>query len=154
GGVRAPASTTIPEWLGRVVEKLCARDPADRYRNASAVVLDINARGGFPFELETGETRQSYITTSRLCARHAQLERGAAVATQRLKGCGREPPALLVSGLSGMGKSRLMREVRQLTQMQRMVFLEASCYERNPVEFAPIAEVLSQLVPLVETYGG
>src|SRR6185369_15751519 len=72
--------------------------------------------------------------------------------SQRLSGDG-GAQALLVSGLSGIGKSRLMREVRQAAQLRRLVFLEANCYERSSVEYGPFADVLYQLVPLVESLG-
>ncbi len=60
----------------------------------------------------------------------------------------------MLSGLSGIGKSRLMREVRYAAQMQRLVFVESNCYERSLVELGPVADILYQIVPLVEALGG
>ncbi len=153
GGVRLAPAANIPEWLAKLVEKLCANDPADRQRNANAVVQEINAGSGFDYELETAETRQSYVMTPRFTGRAHEHAQVIDFVTQRLTGRGVEP-ALMVSGLSGIGKSRLMREVRHAAQLQRWVFLEANCYERSLVEYGPIADILQQLVPLIETLGG
>ena len=153
GGVQVVPSATVPEWLARLVETLCARDPADRPRHANAVIQALNASGGFAYQLETRETRQSYVTTPRFCGRTNEQSRILSFLSQRLSGKGAEP-ALLVSGVSGIGKSRLMKEVRHAAQLQRHVFIEANCYERSSVEYGPIADVLYQLVPLIETLGG
>jgi tetratricopeptide (TPR) repeat protein len=152
-GVHLPAEVDAPAWLGRLVERLCAQDPADRPRHANAIIQEINAGGGFEFPIETAETRQSYVMTPRFTGRGAELDRVVGFVSQRLSGDG-GGQALFVSGLSGIGKSRLMREVRQATQLRRLVFIEANCYERSLVEYGPIADLLYQLVPLVETLGG
>jgi tetratricopeptide (TPR) repeat protein len=153
GGVHVAPSATVPEWLARLVATMCARDPADRPRHANAIIQALNASGGFAYQLETRETRQSYVTTPRFCGRTKEQSRILSFLSQRLSGKGAEP-ALLVSGVSGIGKSRLMKEVRHAAQLQRHVFIEANCYERSLVEYGPIADVLYQLVPLIETLGG
>lgn len=151
--IRLPENIGIPRWLGQIVEKLCAREPADRYPNANAVISAINALGGCHYELETATTRQSYVMTPRFSGRAREYEQVRTFLEQRLRGQIKEP-VLMVRGVSGVGKSRLMRELRQHAQLQRMVFFESNCYERNPAENSPIAELLYQLVPLVEALGG
>jgi tetratricopeptide (TPR) repeat protein len=152
-GVQVPAQVDAPAWLKKLVARLCAKDPADRPRNANAVVREINTAGGFDYQLETAETRQSYVMTPRFSGRAAEYDRISGFVSQRLNGDGGRE-ALLLSGVSGIGKSRLMREVRQAAQLQRLAFLEGNCYERSFVEYGPIADLLHQLVPLVETLGG
>jgi tetratricopeptide (TPR) repeat protein len=151
-GVVLPDDSGVPEWLARIVEKLCALDPADRPRNANAVVQAING-GGFDYQLETLETRQSYVMSPRFTGRTGVYAQIVEFLSRRLRGES-EHPVLMLAGLSGIGKSRLMREVRYAAQMQRMVFLESDCYEHSLVEFGPVADILHQLVPLVEALGG
>jgi tetratricopeptide (TPR) repeat protein len=153
-GVRVPARDGLPSWLARLIEKLCAKDPADRYRHANAVIEEINLCGGFSYPFETSETQRSYITSPRFCGRQQELERVMGFVAERLTGRGGVISALWVHGVSGIGKSRLMKEARQAAQLQRLVFIEGNCYENSPVEYGPIAEVLSQLVPIVEMMGG
>jgi tetratricopeptide (TPR) repeat protein len=153
GDVRIPADELIPPWLSRVVERLMAKNPADRFRTANAVIEAINQGGGFAYEAETAQTRHSYITTPRFSGRADELQAVSRFIEQRLSGTGGES-VLMVSGLAGIGKSRLMREVRYQAQLQRQVFLESNCYERSSAEYGPIADLLYQLVPLVESRGG
>ncbi len=153
GGVRVAPTENIPAWLAKLIEKLCAKEPADRHRSANAVLQEINAGSGFTYELETAETRQSYVMTPRFSGRGKEHAQVMDFITERLSGRGLEP-ALMLSGVSGIGKSRLMKEVRHAAQLQRWVFLEANCYEKSLVEYGPIADMLNQLVPLIETLGG
>jgi tetratricopeptide (TPR) repeat protein len=151
--VQVGADIDAPAWLKQLVERLCAKDPADRPRSANAVIREINVAGGFHHPLETAETRQSYVMTPRFSGRAAELERSLAFVSRRLAGDG-DKEALLLCGPSGIGKSRLMREVRQAAQLRRLAFLEGNCYEWSLVEYGAFADVLHQLVPLIETTGG
>jgi serine/threonine protein kinase len=136
--VRVASAARVPAWLGTLVEKLCAPDPADRPRNPSAVIEAINTGGGSTYEFETSETRQSYVTTPRFAGRTRELDTILRFVSQR-SSRGGGSPALMVTGVSGIGKSRLMKEVRQAAQLQRLPFIEANCYETNPVEFGRLA---------------
>jgi serine/threonine protein kinase/tetratricopeptide (TPR) repeat protein len=144
-----PERLQAPAWLAELVGTMCAPDPARRFRGANAVIEAINAGGGFTYELETSETRQSYALTPRFSGRHLELASVMDFVERRLAGDPIEP-ALLVSGESGIGKSRLMREVRQQAQLRRVVFVESNCYEGSPTEYGPIADLLQRLVPLIE----
>ncbi len=137
-----------------LIEKLCAKDPADRTANANAVIEDVNSDGSFAIRSRPAETQKSYIMSPRFYGRSAELERVTSFVLQAARRPGRRAPALWVRGVSGIGKSRLMKEVRQAAQLQRLVFIEGNCYENSLVEDGPLAEVLSQLVPVIEIMGG
>jgi tetratricopeptide (TPR) repeat protein len=147
--VRLPDTCEAPQWLSDVVQRLCAPDPDERFRSANAVIEAINAGSSIGYQPETSETRQSYVLTPRFTGRRIELASVMEFVERRLVGKGGEP-ALLVSGESGIGKSRLMRELRQQAQLRRIVFVESNCYEASPTEYAPIADLLEQLVPIVE----
>ncbi len=153
GGIRLPNDRGVPPWLARLVEKLCARDAADRPRTANEIITEINSQGGFAYPLETEETRQSYMTSPRLSGRSGDHDRIMSFIAQSVGGRS-DHSVLALSGVSGIGKSRLMKEIRRSSQLQRIVFFEADCDETNPSEYGPIADVLSQLVPRVEALGG
>lgn len=148
-----PDDRDIPEWLTGVIRKLCERTPTDRYRSANAVIDAVNAGGDLQYEVETSATRQSYFLTPRFAGRQREHARVMGFLSDRLSGLATEP-ALFVTGAPGIGKSRLMREVRQQAQLERILFLESNCYEGGQSEYGPIADLLYQLVPLVEQFGG
>ena len=143
----------IPHWLTGVIRKLCQPTPTDRYRSANAVIDAINAGGDLQYEVETSATRQSYVLTTRFAGRQREYAHVVRFIDDRLSGRVHET-TLFVSGPSGIGKSRLMREVRRQAQLQRILFLESNCYEGGQSEYGPIADLLYQLVPLVERFDG
>ena len=67
---------------------------------------------------------------------------------------GHAPRAAFVGGQSGIGKSRLLRELRHRVQLSRTPFVEGNCYEGAFDEFGPIAEALSYVIRLAEASGG
>ena len=142
------AQARVPAWLRSVVERLCAKEAADRYRTGNAVIESINRLGGLDYELETQETRESYILSSRFVGRDGELDRITRFYEARVEGSERLPPAQFVGGQSGIGKSRLMREVRHRAQLAQVPFIEGNCYEGALAELGPIAEVLGYVVRL------
>jgi len=144
----------LPEWLRAIVLRLCALEPAARFRTANAVIEEINARGGLDYRLDTVETRESYIFSTRFIGRDAEYEQINAFIGQRTRGKGKGPPVLLVGGQSGIGKSRLAREARHHTQLARVSFIESACYEQGVGEYDAIAKILRYAVPLAGGLGG
>ena len=144
----------LPAWLRQIVTRLCAKLPADRYRSANAVIEAINREGGRAYELETRQTRESYILSSRFVGRDNERAEVVRCITARVR---REStlhrPGLFVSGASGVGKSRLLREVRLLAQLSHIPFVEGACYEGGFAEYGPVLGVIEHLVRLAETLG-
>jgi len=144
----------IPLWLRSIIERLCAKHPADRYPTANAVIKDINHRGSLSYEVETIKTRESYIFSSRFVGRRFEYERVCDFLARRTKGSLGYPPMLMVSGQSGTGKSRLMREVRFDAQLSQVLFCQGRCFEGNFSEFQPLVPILEMLTRRVEKLSG
>ncbi len=145
----------LPEWLRDIISRLCAKDPSDRFRSANAVIEAINRGGGLSYEIDTRETKESYLFSSRFVGREQPYEQLVSFVAQRCEMRANGPqPMLLVGGQSGVGKSRLMREVRHHTQLSRQSFLETDCYEGNANEYAPISELLAAVARLLDAAGG
>jgi predicted ATPase len=140
---------SVPAWLRGVIERLCAIDPDERHQTAGVLLDDINRAGGLAYELETQDTKESYLFSSQFVGRRREMsevrkfiEAGLASGAQG---------GLFVAGKSGMGKSRLMREVRQAVQLQGVPFLEADCFERDLSEFGAVANLVLQAAGLARS---
>jgi histidine kinase len=144
----------IPSWLQSVIERLCAKHPADRYPTANAVIEDVNRQGGLSYEVETPETKESYVFSSRFVGRKSEHDRVCDFMTRRTRGSPGYPPALMVSGQSGTGKSRLMQEVRHFAQLSQILFCQGRCFEGSFSEFQSLAPLLELLTRRAEKLGG
>ena len=150
----AHAKQALPDWLRAIVAKLCAKSASDRFRSANAVIAALNNEGDLAYELETQETRNSYLFSSQLVGREEEFERVTEFIEARTQDNGpAAAPALFVAGPSGVGKSRLMREVRQHAQLSLLPFLESNCYSSGGSEYGPVVEVLGQLGRLADAIG-
>ena len=144
----------VPSWMRGIIERLCAKHPADRFRSGNAVIEAINAAGSHSFEVETSATRDSYFFAGRLVGREAQLDALSTFMDERLSDASApREPVFVVAGPSGGGKSRLMLEVRHRAQMSRAVFVEADCYEGSLSEYEPIVTAVGYVVRLAESVG-
>ncbi|MDH3253842.1 MAG: protein kinase [Acidobacteriota bacterium] len=145
---------SVPQWLRSIVRRLCARYAADRYPTANAVIDDINRRGGMSHELETGETKQSYVSSSRFVDRTLEYGRVSDFVSRRTRGAPGLPPVLAVRGQSGTGKSRMLREIRHDTQLSRVLFCQGRCFEGSFSAFEPLAPALEILIRYADGLGG
>jgi tetratricopeptide (TPR) repeat protein len=131
-----------PEWLRHITLRLCAKEPAERYRSANAVIEDINRLSGSGHQLETAETKESYILSSRFVGRERELERVLSYVWGKTGALtDASAGAMVLSGVSGVGKSRFVREVKQQAQLAGLPFVEGSCYEGAFDPLGPFADV-------------
>jgi Nif-specific regulatory protein len=152
GPIRPPRdlNPAIPERFESFILALLARDPAARPASASAALDLLNAGSPEPRLLDTPETHASFVTTGRFVGRDAELDDLLALATAHAVGQAADPDAprlALVTGPSGMGKSRLLRELKQRLQLASVRNLTGRCYEDGGVPFQPFVEVIRQLSP-------
>ncbi len=144
---------TIPSWLRSVIERLCAKHPADRYPTANTVIEDINRQGVLSYEIETSETRESYVFSSRFVGRKPEYDRVRDFISRRIRGSPGFPPVLMVTGQSGTGKSRLMQEVCHDAQLEQILFCRGKCLEGSFSEFQPLVPILELLTRRIEKLG-
>ena len=153
-GFEEPQWQTIPAWVRAIVERLCAKHPADRYPTANTVIEDINRQGNLSYEIETSETRESYVFSSRFVGRKREYDRVRDFISRRTRGSPGFSPVLMVAGQSGTGKSRLMQEVCRDAQLEQILFCQGRCFEGSFSEFKPLVPILELLTRRVEKLGG
>lgn len=101
----------VPAALHAILTKLLAPQVSDRYTNANEVLRDLSAAVSFDLPVETVATRESFLRATMLVGRDAELATlKQAIENTRL-GTG---STFLIGGESGVGKSRLIAELRTL----------------------------------------
>ncbi|WP_193409823.1 serine/threonine-protein kinase [Myxococcus hansupus] len=147
---QVPAPPDFPPELKAALERLVSPDPRERPRGADAVIAELCAATGEPVPPESAATRESFLQAARYVGRVEELSRLSAVLEAAMVGRG---GAWLVGGESGVGKSRLLEELRALALVKGAVVLRGqgvaaggSPYQ----EWRPVLRWLSILTPLDE----
>ncbi|MCP4536395.1 MAG: tetratricopeptide repeat protein [Chloroflexi bacterium] len=134
--------------LGNVIARLLATSPDERYANANEVIKAVNGITGSAYDLETRETVSSYALRTRFVNREAEMEVLRATWEQAKSGEGK---LLLVNGQSGVGKTRLVEELKVLAEMEGARVVWGQCVESGSSAHHPWREVLRVLMRYVES---
>ncbi len=111
----------VPPALDALVMDLLHLDPAVRPANAGEVMEQLAAIEGRP-ATELQQVTQSYLSTPNLIGREAPLARVRAKLLRTLRGYG---SALLLTGVSGVGRTRLLSSCLLEAKMQGALALLA-----------------------------
>lgn len=115
--------TVEPDWsyidldarLIAVLQRLLAKDPAARYPDAPAVIAALRSASGEVLPSETLATRESFLQAAPLIGRDRELDQLNGALERALTGAG---SGWLIGGESGVGKSRLLNELRTKALVQ------------------------------------
>jgi tetratricopeptide (TPR) repeat protein len=95
--------------LGMIIETLLRKAPAERYHDAYNLIGDLCAASGQPVPQESTAIRESFLQAARFVGRDAEIDQLTAALHDLIDGYG---GLWLIGGESGVGKSRLLDEVR------------------------------------------
>jgi tetratricopeptide (TPR) repeat protein len=112
--------------LGAVLLRLLAKQPAERYETAGEVIAALCLATGRPMPPETIEIRQSFLEAAQFVGRNEELAHLSAALTQLAGGKG---GAWLIGGESGVGKSRLLEELRTLALVKAVTVFQGQAVE-------------------------
>ncbi|HKY33721.1 MAG TPA: protein kinase, partial [Candidatus Polarisedimenticolia bacterium] len=157
--ILARATSQAPEPLSRHAEgiepplealvlRLLEKDPLARPDSAAGVIAAVAAASGLPFPVETPATIASAVRSGKFVGRQRELDRlvrhvDASLASGG-EGAGR---LILLSGESGVGKSRLVRQLRFEAQMRGVRVVTGQCYEGSASAFHPFVQIIRQILP-------
>ncbi len=149
----------IPPVLGRIVDKLMAKNAEDRYQSASGLVYDLRhcqdylERGQPIAEFRLGEHDfpSAFILPQQLYGRTGEIERLLEAFRVAASGV---LQVMWVAGYSGTGKSALVREVHRPITRSRGYYIEGKFdqYQRA-VPYSALLRAFIQLVELMLTEG-
>jgi len=155
---RAPPSPSeivpaVPEMIARLVLKLLAKMPEDRYQSARGLRFDLErcheqwSKSGKiePFAPGERDTTDRLQIPQKLYGREAEIAL-LLQAFSRVAAAG-TPEILLVSGYSGIGKSALVQELYRPIVQEQAFFLSGKFdqYKRD-IPYATIAQAFRELV--------
>jgi len=131
-----------PEMI-RILGKLMAKEPSERYDDARDVIRDITEVVGLP-QVEDELIRDSYIKAARFVGREREFQQLNRALDATLED---EPQgsAWLIGGESGVGKSRLVDELRAVALVKGALVLVGQA-TNNGVPFQLWRGVLRRLV--------
>ena len=138
-----PDLSRLDDDLGQVIGRLVAKQPGDRYDSAEDVIRAICQATGQPLPQETIAVRESYLQASRFVGRHAELDTLKRALNQAFEGRG---SAWLVAGESGVGKSRLLDELRIRALVKGALVVRGHSLAQGGVPYQSWREPLRRLV--------
>ncbi|MHC4663787.1 MAG: sigma 54-interacting transcriptional regulator [Planctomycetota bacterium] len=96
-----------PEYLEPVIMRLLAKNPADRFQTANAVIEAIARARGEEIELQPPGSVEGYVRNPPLCGREKEMK----FVSEALDALGEGKAGFIViHGQTGIGRSRLLRE--------------------------------------------
>jgi tetratricopeptide (TPR) repeat protein len=135
----------VPQ-LRTITERLLAKDPADRYQRADMVIAALASVGNLTIT-EQPHIRESYLQAAPFMGRQPELEQLIAAFNDTSK---RRGHAILVSGESGIGKSRLLYEFRIRALTMNALVLQGQATAESGMPYALMRQPLAHLAAMVD----
>lgn len=112
--------------LADIVTRLLVKDPTARYSDANEVIRDLSAAIGQPPPQESIAIRESFLQAAQFIGRETELTQLTNALQNAMQGNG---SSWLVGGESGVGKSRLMDELRTQALVEGAVVVRGQAVE-------------------------
>lgn len=142
---------TIPDYsqiehegLRAIVDKLLVKDPMQSYQNAGEVIRDLCWALDLPLPIETQAIRESYLQTGKFVGREPEFQ----VLTRALEAIlttPRQGGGWLIGGESGVGKSRLVDELRTYALVRGVPVLRGQGLREGGMLYQMWREILREL---------
>ncbi|MBN1984593.1 MAG: diguanylate cyclase [Chitinivibrionales bacterium] len=131
--------------LSTIVASMTAFDPQKRFGCGAEILDAINKELGKAYSIETEKSKESYVLGAGFVGREQEFSTIKTLLQQDGKN------SLLISGEAGIGKSRIMHEMKKFCQLQEITFLEASCNDTIKKLYHPITILLNECLFLCPT---
>lgn len=143
---RKPDLTPLPENLRPIISRLLEKLPHDRYSTADEVIKAICAATHLPLPIESMTVRENQLQAARFVGREDELNTLKAQLQQAKTGEGDGEGSLwLVGGESGVGKSRLVEELRVMALVEGFTVVRGQTVENGRILYQLLRNPLREL---------
>ncbi|MHB9154489.1 MAG: AAA family ATPase, partial [Endomicrobiales bacterium] len=145
----AALNAAVPGIMDRIVMKLLSKEPDLRYQSARGLLYDLERAGKGEGEFIPGEKdKKSYLNYS---TRLAGREEESSLITKAFRRAAEGGGSIcFIGGEAGIGKSRLVEELRGHVYEQGGIFVGGRCFDQeNKIPYQPFRDVISEYVNLI-----
>jgi len=145
--------------LVMVIQRLLEKSPADRYQTATEVIQALSEALEIPLSAETSDIRESFIQAARFVGRETELAQlrmsvDKIVEASKFPLRGDTDQAVgarwLIGGESGVGKSRLVEEVRIRALVHGVMVVRGQAITEGGLPYHLWRELLKRMVLMVD----
>jgi len=153
-------NAAVPEVLDQIVLKLLAKSPADRYQSHAGLERDLRhclsalrrQESVSTFEIARIDIDATFNLPQRLYGRDTELKRLLAEFDRAAAG---ETGLVMVAGYSGIGKSRVIKELYKPINARNGFFIEGKFDQyRRDIPYSALIQALSGLTDYILTLTG
>jgi predicted ATPase len=135
-------SLEIDSEMREVLEKLLDKKPENRYSSAAQVIRALNEATNLTLPVETSATRESFLQAAPFAGREAEL----AVLLHELENAvAGQGGGWLIGGESGVGKSRLIDELKTYALVKGALVLRGQGISESGNPYQPWRDVIRRL---------
>lgn len=129
------------ESLGYMISKMLSYEKKERYQNCGEIINEINNLFHKTYALETEETIEAYFHNPVFVDRREETSRIISCIEGEIK-----ERIFIVEGSLGIGKSRIIEEIKKYCQISRVYFFQGGCLKGNQNTYLPLIEILSNMI--------
>jgi hypothetical protein len=137
----------IDERLAFVLKRLLSKSPTERYMNAHELMQAYSEATGQRYVIDTATVRESFLQAAQFVGRSAEMQKLTQALSDASYGKG---SAWLITGESGVGKSRLLDELRTQALVSGLLVLRGQAIVEGGAPYLAWRDTLRQLCLFTE----
>lgn len=137
----------VPMELSLIIQRLLLKQPEDRYTSANQAADALRRVVGITLGADETAIRESYLRAGRFVGRGEEVQRLSVALQEAANGKG---SAWLVQGESGVGKSRLLDEIRVQALVKGAWVMRGQAFEGGGLSYQVWRNILPELILRVD----